>query len=432
MMIGITSTGIVEGVIGGVISMFLIVVVLRIWKLELTLHKKLGIYAFITAASFFAVMGLFFSITYFSQAGWLLGTVILVLLALWYGFSASPFSLGGLKRIRLYIKGYRFSELKPDEIFKWYGGCNNFIGKNDFYIPYKEVFRNDEGLKEEDFLVKMEQDDNGHHKRYRLSSYLDEDIIKDVQTFHAVQDRCWDGITARISRIDTNKKSEVTIYFEETRYYDYLVSNLYIDTFIPSLNMTLRKVLEPMGYKDAWEKPRSANHGGVTALLLCSDKQLILLRNRKDNATYPNEICASTSGTLEFRDVKKGANQSPPFEALRREMDEELHLSPTDLKELRLLAITRDMTRGGIPEFIFFAETDLSSIDVRVKFRDPYKFNHIKRQEIKPIDKGGFDTEKIDKLCYSSDLETRQFNFPAMAAVYYYEEMVYHELMERN
>ena len=437
-MNSITGTGVVEGVIGGAILMLLIVVVSRIWKLELTLHKKLGIYAFITAASFFTVRGLFFSITLLSQFMWILGSVILFLFSVWYGFNANPFSLRGLKHILLYIHGYRFSPLTPEEIFIWYGGRNNFIGENDFYIPWIEIFCNKEGLKEEDFPAKIVRDEKGNrkkHKRYNLyPDHLDPSIIEDVMAFN-VRGRVWDDPTGRFIRFEHKKdsaKSEVVLYFEATTYFDYLVSNLYIDTFVPFLGTTIREHLEPNGWEDALNNPRSANHAGVTALLLCSNNKLILLQNRSDNATYPNQICASTSGTLELGDLVDGSKPSPPFEALRREMYEELHLPKCDLEELRLLAIARDMTRGGIPEFIFFAKTGLSSGEVRDLFSRAYRTDKVQPHEIKSIREKGFDDSYDIHLHFSRDLKEQGFNFPAMAAVYYYEKTIYSSLMTRN
>ena len=433
-MIGITGTGIGEGVIGGAILVFLIEVGSRIWKLELTLHKKLGIYAFITAASFFTVRGLFFSITPFSQAGWLSGTVILVLLSLWYGFNANPFSLRGLKHILLYIQGYRSKPLEPEEIFIRYGGRNNFIGKNDFYIPWMEIFRNKEGLKEEDFPAKIARDENGESKRYILP--LNPKVIKDVREFNRKGRVDWaeTGRFIKLEHVKDTTKSKVELQFQITTYFDYLASNLYVDTVVPSLRKkTIRDHLEGNVPEKALEKPRSANHGGVTALLLCSDKQLIILQNRSDNATYPNKICASTSGTLEAGDLADGSKPSPPFHALRREMEEELHLQPSDLEELYLLAIARDMTRGGSPEFIFFAKTQLISGVVYDHFSRAYEkkreSNNATPLEIR---QEGFITKKIDELHFSQDLEKQGFNLPAMAAVYYYEEMIYPSLMASN
>lgn len=401
----ISRMGIVENVIGGFIVIFLLLlfgVGERVWKSELPLPQKLGIYAFIIAAFFFAIWGLFFS-------------------------------LRGLK-IKLYLQGYRFSPLTWEAIFNRYGGRDKFVWKNDFYIPWIEIFCNEEGLKEENFPAKIVRDEKGDRKRYHLSDHLPPSIFEDVRAFN-VQGKVWDQPTGRFIRFERRKdkaKSEVILYFEDTTYFDYLVSNLYVDTFVPSLGTTIREHLEPNGCEDALNNPRSANHVGVTALLLCSDNKLILLQNRSDNATYPNQICASTSGTLEVgTDLVDGSKPSPPFEALRREMDEELHLPKGDLKELRLLAVTRDMTRGGIPEFIFFAKTGLSSEKVRDDFSRAYETNHIKPHEIKSIRQKGFMPHDIH-LHFSRDLKDQGYNLPAMAAVYYYEKMIYPSLTKRN
>jgi hypothetical protein len=404
--------GVIVGVIAWIISMLLLKGVTYIWKLELTIPQKLWTYAFITIASLAVI--------------------------LWYYFKVNPFTQG-FKHILLYIKGYRFKHLSWPEIFIRYGGRDKFVGKNDFYIPWIEIFCNEERLKEEDFPAKIELDEKGDRKRYHLSDHLDPNIFEDVRAF-MVQGKVWDQPTGRFIGFERRRdtaKSKVELHFEETRYFDYLVSNLYIDTFVPSLGTTIREHLEQNGSEDALNNPRSANHAGVTALLLCSDNKLILLWNRLDNATYPNQICASTSGTLEVgTDLDEGSNPSPPFEALRREMDEELHLPKGDLKELRLLAIARDMTRGGIPEFIFFAETGLSSEKVRGLFSRAYETNHVKPHEIKSIRQRGFITHDI-QLHFSRDLndpekKKNRFNLPAMAAVYYYEKMIYPSLIERN
>jgi 8-oxo-dGTP pyrophosphatase MutT (NUDIX family) len=408
---------IIGGLISGIILMLLFKGVTRIWNLELTIPQKLGIYAFISITSLAVI--------------------------LWYYFKVNPFTLRGLKHIRLYIKGYRFKHLSWDEIFNRYGGRDKFIGTNDFHIPWIEIFRNKEGLlKEEDFSAEIVRDEKGNrrHKRYNLyPDHLDPSIIEDVLAFN-VRGRVWDNPTGRfIGFMPKNDlaKFEGKLYFEATTYFDYLVSNLYIDTFVPSLGTTIRESLEPNGGEDAFNNRRSANHAGVTALLLCSNNKLILLHNRSDNATYPNQICASTSGTLELGDLVDGAKPSPPFEALRREMYEELHLPKCDLEELRLLAIARDMTRGGSPEFIFFAKTGLSSGEVRDLFSRAYRTDKVQPHEIKSIREDGFDDSYDIHLHFSRDLlkdpkKKKTFNLPAMAAVYFYEEIIYHTLEKRN
>ncbi|MGB7002255.1 MAG: NUDIX hydrolase [Halobacteriota archaeon] len=434
MMNSIIGTDIVEivivSVITTVISMFLFELVARIGKLELAFPKKVGLYAFILTVSFFAVKGLFFSTTPLSQFMWILGAVILFLFSVWYGFNANPFSLRGLKHIRLYIKGYRCKPLTKDAIFNRYGGRNNFIGANDFYIPWIQIFYNKEGLKEEDFTAKIVRDENGESKRYILP--LSPKVIKDVREFNrkgrVVVDWAETGRFIKLEHIKDTTKSKVVLHFEITTYFDYLASNLYVDTVVPSLRKkTIRDHLEGNVPEKALDNPRSANHGGVTALLLCSDKQLIILQNRSDNATYPNKICASTSGTLEAGDLADGSKPSPPFHALRREMEEELHLQPSDLEELYLLAIARDMKRGGSPEFIFFAKTQLISGVVYDHFSRAYEkkeeSNNTTPLEIKSPQQEGFITKKIDELHFSQDLEKQGFNLPAMAAVYYYEKM---------
>lgn len=316
------------------------------------------------------------------------------------------------QKIYLYFKGYRLCSLNHNEIFRRYP-CDKFVGNNK--LPHIEIFVNNEELPMESFISRI---DGNSEFRPKIDDSIGEDILR----FNQTKVVHYETLRLKDLRFD-NKKKEVKLFFEKTDYRSYLISNLFIDTLIPAYNQTVRSRLENYSKNGKFIGSNFASHAGVTVLLLSADAKIILLRNKKTSQTYPGMICGSTSGTIEYIDYKKGGI-CIPFEAIYREIDEELHLKPNDIYELNLLAITRDMTRGGIPEFIFFAKTNCAEIDLCNKFMQHYKDSwSADMQEIEAIENKGFMAINWDELSFEKSLSNGDFSLSALTAIFYYEKL---------
>ncbi len=318
-----------------------------------------------------------------------------------------------LQKIYLYFKGYRLIPLNHAEIISRYPN-EKFVGGNK--VPHIEIFVNNEGLPMKSFISRI---DRTAEFRPKIAESIGEKILR----FNQAKYEQNQTLRLKDLRID-NKKKTVKLFFQITDYRSYLISNLFIDTFIPAYNQTVRSILEKNSHNGTFNGSNFASHAGVSVLILSADSKIILLRNKKTNQTYPGMICGSTSGTIEYVDYKKGGI-CIPFEAIYREIDEELHLKPNDISELNLLAITRDIERGGATEFIFFGKSNYTEIDLRNKFiqhyKDPWSSD---MQEIEAIENKGFMAINWNELSFEQSKSSKDFNLSALTAIYYYEKLV--------
>lgn len=99
-----------------------------------------------------------------------------------------------------------------------------------------------------------------------------------------------------------------------------------------------------------------ANPLGVSPALETADAFLLLGRRNDRVAYYPNRV-HPFAGALEARD---GADV---FAAVRRELDEELHLSPADVPELRCTGLVEDAALRQ-PELVFAARSVLTRQEI--------------------------------------------------------------------
>ena len=101
-----------------------------------------------------------------------------------------------------------------------------------------------------------------------------------------------------------------------------------------------------------------ANPVGVSTVLATADGLLMLGRRNQSVAYYPGRI-HPFAGCLEPGDADV-------FAAVRRELSEELSLSPADVPDLRCLAVVEDLALRQ-PELLFVATTVASAADVAAR-----------------------------------------------------------------
>jgi len=104
-----------------------------------------------------------------------------------------------------------------------------------------------------------------------------------------------------------------------------------------------------------------ANPIGVSPALETADGWLLLGRRNDRVAYYPNRV-HPFAGSLEPSDA--GTSAAPDlFAAVRRELNEELALTPADIQTVRMTGLAEDV-RLRQPELIFRVKTNLSRAQV--------------------------------------------------------------------
>jgi 8-oxo-dGTP pyrophosphatase MutT (NUDIX family) len=98
-----------------------------------------------------------------------------------------------------------------------------------------------------------------------------------------------------------------------------------------------------------------ANPVGLSTALQSSDGSLLMGRRNQNLAYYPDRI-HPFAGTLEPNDLDV-------FAAVRRELLEELSLTPTDLSDMRCLGIVAD-DRLKQPEMVFAVDSKLTRSEI--------------------------------------------------------------------
>lgn len=112
-----------------------------------------------------------------------------------------------------------------------------------------------------------------------------------------------------------------------------------------------------------------ANPVGTTAALLSSDGYCLYGR-RSRRVSYHGGYLHTFGGALEEADRRAG-DTVDAFAAVRRELNEELHLRPEDIKEMCCLGIVRDHEIHQ-PEMIFDAAITLTRDELLARF-DPHE-----------------------------------------------------------
>lgn len=173
----------------------------------------------------------------------------------------------------------------------------------------------------------------------------------------------FDGTNARLA--DLNKKNK-KLYFQGTSFFDYLQTNLALDFPLPVLG-SLRQQITKDGRLEHLNKSKLANSACVNGLLFSNDGHLIFQKRSNNVVIRPGELCSGFSGTLDKADIEhaiaKGDNLSNID--ILREMEEEVGIKRYEVSERRFLGLTRELIRGGAPEFFYSIKVDLSLENIR-------------------------------------------------------------------
>jgi 8-oxo-dGTP pyrophosphatase MutT (NUDIX family) len=113
---------------------------------------------------------------------------------------------------------------------------------------------------------------------------------------------------------------------------------------------------------DQWGREVMANPVGVSPALQTADGFLLMGRRNGSVAYYPNR-------THPFAGALEPADNGDLFAAVRRELNEELSLTPDDVPDLRCTGIVEDQSLRQ-PELIFRAQTRLTRQQIEAQVLD--------------------------------------------------------------
>jgi hypothetical protein len=174
----------------------------------------------------------------------------------------------------------------------------------------------------------------------------------------------FDGENARLVSV-----SEQALSFQGCWYFDYISTNLALDFPLPA--GTLREQLHSQGQLEPLEQSTLANSCGVNGLVFSSDGQMILQRRLENVLVRPSELCSGFSGTIDKDDIVKAQLKGGSLESLDapREMVEELGVPARSILNQRFLGITRELIRGGAPEFFYAVTVDMPAQEILAAHR---------------------------------------------------------------
>lgn len=217
------------------------------------------------------------------------------------------------------------------------------------------------------------------HDNKEISLLMDEKLFKPGITSEKGFDfyKCingnvtfFNGEIARISKWD-KEKNELT--FQRTSYFDYLKTNLSLDSSMgKALNsMNLREHLHSKKTVGSLENSKLANAVGINGLVFTSDGHIIFQTRSKAVLVRPGQLCSGFSGTIDWDDItnishKENLNLGD-LDVLR-EMTEELAVSRNiqekEIKNITFLGLTGELIRGGTPELFYSVDLNISAKEV--------------------------------------------------------------------
>lgn len=191
-----------------------------------------------------------------------------------------------------------------------------------------------------------------------------EDILQEIgHLFH-------DSTTIRLNRV-IHDHGHIALLVSKAHYLEYVATNYAMDALLMERGWTktLRDVVNPGKRLEPLETSLLANHIGVNVLVFTSDNYLLLpMRSHEKVGIWHQQMMASISGAASYDDDMWGT-QSGPVAAWIREGREELGLENSDFGGPAIfLGITRELLRGGKPEFFFAVHLAVSRFSVEQKF----------------------------------------------------------------
>lgn len=185
---------------------------------------------------------------------------------------------------------------------------------------------------------------------------------------------CFNGGVTRLKKFKKKLGNKVDIVIQELDYFDYIKSHLIAD-------IDLNNQLDYKTFRDyITSKPKLylklARPLGINILLITKNDRRILLQKRSGKTNiYPNTICPTASGTLQFNDAlllskMNQGNEEIKKIILSREVYEETGILPSNIYNLEFIGCFEDRFRLNTPDIFFLGWADLSSDIIINKYNE--------------------------------------------------------------
>jgi len=170
------------------------------------------------------------------------------------------------------------------------------------------------------------------------------------------------------------------VWFKQCSSSDALLSDLECDILFKGWKETSREILRTRLNSDSWG--HAVGSIGISSLVETKDGKVIVQRKptfeeeRKSGEGFyvhalGGKYSPSSTGGMKYSDENV-------FNAMYRELEEELFLIRSDIDSLSLMGVTKSVEWNNRPEFHFIAKTNLEEHDIRERSpRDAFEYRNL-------------------------------------------------------
>ena len=202
----------------------------------------------------------------------------------------------------------------------------------------------------------------------------------------------YNQLNIRVDDIDDSSE-KVLMTFSRTTYFDSLVTNRAIDFKIDGLSV--RDLYSSGPFIESLKDSKLSNHLGFNGMVETSDHYFVFIKRNRHVSIGKETMQCSVAASLKSKRAlnKDGKLEKSKIEqAILKEIEEELclqHIKDYELKkneifkdfsfEKNVAYFYRDLLEGGKPQFMFYAQIQLTADEVKKAFHEEalFPFTHL-------------------------------------------------------
>lgn len=220
------------------------------------------------------------------------------------------------------------------------------------------------------------------------------------------------------------KNGKLHLKLRKTTYFESLITNYSLDTYVSSWNSTIRRFYAPQSKLLALDDSKLSNHFGIGVLFLTKDNKIVLQNRSKITAMFRGGYYHSLGGASRI-DPEFLNNGSPhPHKTVYALAKEQYGLDLADFSSLELVGCARHLAQGGSPNFFFIANLKLTFNELEDRLdhtqsnqhENPWKFSSIFALPFSQVPNQLEDTIK------QFVTKNEGLHFPLIVALYFLEK----------
>jgi hypothetical protein len=161
--------------------------------------------------------------------------------------------------------------------------------------------------------------------------------------------------------------SKLNLATESTHYFDSLVTNYSLDTYINNWKTTIRARFAPQPKLEELSQSKLSNHFGIGAMFITSDDYLILQNRSQITAMFRGGVYHSLGGACRIDTTFKRDGSPHPHQAVITLAGEQYGIRSDDFSKLILIGGARHLIQGGSPNLFFVGHLNLSYKELKLK-----------------------------------------------------------------